>query len=96
MSDISGISATGAGRVVGASSAPGRDTPAPQDSAPLRRGTDRVEVSALATYLSKLRQLPAVRQSLIDSVRAQIENGTYDTPEKIDAALDQMLREEQA
>ena len=61
-----------------------------------RRGQDRVEVSALAQSLSRLNQEPPVRQELIDRVRAQIEAGTYDTPERVDAAIDNFLRDHSA
>jgi hypothetical protein len=68
----------------------GRTAPGPEQ-APVRRGVDHVEVSHLAMYLSKLKSLPAVRQDLIDSVREQLAQGGYDTPEKLEAALDQLL-----
>jgi anti-sigma28 factor (negative regulator of flagellin synthesis) len=54
-----------------------------------------VEVSALALAqsLSRLNQEPPVRQELIDRVRAEIETGNYETPERIDGAIDNILRE---
>jgi len=57
------------------------------------RGGDQVEVSQLATYLSTLRNLPSVRQDLVDSVKAQIAAGQYDTPERLDAALNGLLED---
>jgi negative regulator of flagellin synthesis FlgM len=45
----------------------------------------------MATYLSKLSALPQVRQDLVNSVREQIAAGTYDTPERLDAALNVLL-----
>jgi negative regulator of flagellin synthesis FlgM len=62
------------------------------ESPAVRRGQDRVEVSELATYMSKLKQLP-VRQDLIDSVRARIADGTYDTPERLEAAIDELIQD---
>ncbi len=44
----------------------------------------------MATYLSKLKLLPPIRQELVDSVRAQLDAGTYETVEKIDAAVEQL------
>lgn len=58
-----------------------------------RRGPDRVEVSAVATYLSKSRLSPPIRQDLVDTVRRQIAAGTYDTADKLDAAIDEMLKD---
>ncbi len=57
------------------------------------RQSDQVEVSSVATYLSKLSQLPPIRRELVASVRAQIEAGTYETPEKIDAAIGELVRD---
>lgn len=61
------------------------DTPAAS------RGGDRVELSEQARLLSKLKQLPEVREGLINSVKSQIEAGNYDTPERFDTALEAML-----
>jgi anti-sigma28 factor (negative regulator of flagellin synthesis) len=57
-----------------------------------RRGADRVDVSSLAKSLSRLNQEQPVRQDLIDRVRAEIEAGRYDTPERVDAAVTNLLR----
>jgi len=51
-----------------------------------------VEVSTLARSLSRLNQDEPVRQDLIDRVRAEIEAGRYDTPDKVDAAVENILR----
>lgn len=64
---------------------PGSPSPSPV------REDDRVELSEMALYLSKLRELPPERTELIDRVRAEIEAGTYDTPERVDGALDELL-----
>ncbi len=47
----------------------------------------------MATYLGKLAQLPTIRRDLVASVRDQIAAGTYDTPEKLDSALGEMMRD---
>lgn len=88
MSDIAAVGGSGAGRfdpiheaaprVAGDRSTPGR----------VDRPSDRVELSDRARLLSKLSQLPAVRQDLVDQVRRQIEAGEYDTPGRLDGALD--------
>jgi len=52
---------------------------------------DRVEISELASYLSKLAELPDARARKIVSVRNQIERGVYETPEKLDIATDRIL-----
>jgi negative regulator of flagellin synthesis FlgM len=58
-----------------------------------RRGDDRVEVSDAARFLAKLNAMPEVRTELVERVRAEIANGTYDTPEKFDLAVDAMIDE---
>ena len=57
------------------------------------RGSDKAEISLVAQYLSKLQTLPAVRQDLVDQVRGQIAQGTYQTPQKVDAAIDNMAED---
>ena len=59
----------------------------------IARGEDRLEVSELATYLSKLSAMPPIRKDLVDSVRRQIDAGTYETPEKVEAAMEELLRD---
>ncbi len=55
------------------------------------RGEDQVELSNTAQLLSKLHGLPEVRQDLIDRVRAAIADGSYETQDKTDAAIDSLL-----
>lgn len=65
-------------------------------SAP-RRGEDTVEVSSMASLLSKQAQSdqgPPIRGGLVDRVRREIAAGTYDANnEKLDIALDRMIDE---
>jgi anti-sigma28 factor (negative regulator of flagellin synthesis) len=90
MSEVNPIGSGPVGRVTAIGPAAlGRNIHTTED-ATARRGSDRVEVSQMALYLNKLRDLP-VRQDLVDSVRQQISQGTYDTPEKFEAALNQLL-----
>lgn len=63
-------------------------------SAEQGRGRDQVELSRTAQLLSKIHELPDMRQDLIARVREQIQNGTYETPEKLDAALQKLIEEE--
>ncbi|MEM9883600.1 MAG: flagellar biosynthesis anti-sigma factor FlgM [Planctomycetota bacterium] len=58
------------------------------------RAADRLELSDTARALSKLvKGLPEVREGLVAQVRAQIEAGTYETPEKIDAAVEALAQD---
>lgn len=58
------------------------------------RGRDQVELSQTAQLLNKIHELPEMRQDLIDRVREQINNGTYETPEKLEAAIQKLVEEE--
>ena len=52
---------------------------------------DRVEISQIARLMSEISLLPEVRAEKIAQVRAQIESGTYITPEKLDIAVERLL-----
>jgi len=52
------------------------------------RQGDTVELSATAQYLSQLKDLPDVREELVARVRAELDAGTYETSDRIDAAVD--------
>ncbi|MCE9619542.1 MAG: flagellar biosynthesis anti-sigma factor FlgM [Planctomycetes bacterium] len=54
---------------------------------------DRVEISEHARHLEKLRQTPDVRQAKIDAARTEIAQGTYETPDRLRAALLRLLDE---
>lgn len=52
------------------------------------RSKDQVEFSNVARYLSELKTGTPERADLIDRVRQEIDAGKYDTPEKLEAAID--------
>jgi negative regulator of flagellin synthesis FlgM len=54
---------------------------------------DRVEISAAAAAASQASETGAVRQSLVDNIKAQIAAGTYETPDKLESAIERMLDE---
>ncbi len=51
------------------------------------RPSDRVDISERARLLSRLAAMPEIRQELVDQVRRQIADGTYETDDKLDEAL---------
>ena len=57
---------------------------------PVRRA-DQAQFSRTAQLLSKLAELPAIDQNKVDQVRAQIAAGTYETPEKLEVALNEVI-----
>ncbi len=54
---------------------------------------DKVEISELAKFLSRLAELPEDRARKIVDVRNAITDGTYLTPEKIDIATERLLKD---
>jgi negative regulator of flagellin synthesis FlgM len=54
---------------------------------------DHVEISPLGQMLDGIGRLPEIRHEKVDEIRRQIATGTYDTPEKLDLALDRMMEE---
>ncbi len=58
------------------------------DSEPLG---DRVELSQHAVLLDRLRNLPGVREDLVQAVRQALADGTYETDAKVDVAIRRML-----
>ena len=60
------------------------------EAGPIRSG-DKAELSRAAPYLSKLLSQSDVRTDLVDRVKGEIAQGTYETSEKIDAAIEDLL-----
>jgi anti-sigma28 factor (negative regulator of flagellin synthesis) len=59
----------------------------------VHRGDDSVELSERARLLDQLRQMPAVRLERVEAVRHAIAAGDYETPDKLDRAVDAMLED---
>jgi negative regulator of flagellin synthesis FlgM len=62
-----------------------------QDVTRPTRGADRVEFSQTAQLLSRLQDMPDIRFDLVARVKAEIAAGTYETPDKLDAALEGLI-----
>ena len=59
-----------------------------------RRGARTTrQMDELAEWAVKARLLPEVRTDLVERVRAEIEAGTYETPERMEIAIGRMLEE---
>ena len=54
---------------------------------------DQVEISPLGQMLDGIDRLPEIRHDRVEEVRRQIAAGTYETPEKLELALDRLLDE---
>ncbi|MCP4593892.1 MAG: flagellar biosynthesis anti-sigma factor FlgM [bacterium] len=62
---------------------PGR----PMDSA------DRIEFSTLGNLLSAVGETPEARLNRVETIRESITAGTYETPSKIDATVEHIMRQ---
>ncbi len=87
MNEVSSVSRSG---LPAYKAVPSRPTPQ-QAAAGQARAHDQADFSVAAKLLSRLGELPDVRHELIARVKAEIESGTYDTPERFDAAVSEMI-----
>ena len=65
-------------------------------SAPTSNGTpitDEVEISEAGRLVDQARAVPEIRQDRVDAIRVQLAEGTYETPEKLDVAVERLLDE---
>ncbi len=62
-------------------------------SAGTGEAVDSVEISELASFLSRLAELPEDRARQIVNVRNQIAEGTYMTDEKLDIAASRLIED---
>ena len=54
---------------------------------------DRVQISEHARWLEMLSHVPAVRSEKVEELRRQIEAGEFETPERIEGAVRQLMEE---
>ena len=59
---------------------------------PSGRRADRVELSIHSQLMSRLHNLP-IRSDLVNRVRQEIAQGTYDTPEKVEALMGNLAQD---
>lgn len=69
------------------------ERPIGNPTVPTARGADSVEFSDHVHMLHRLKESLPVRQDMIDRVRGEIDAGTYVTPERVDGAIDEILRD---
>ncbi len=54
---------------------------------------DQLDISHEADLISRVREMPDVRQDRVAEIRAQIASGTYETDDKLNGALERLLDE---
>ncbi len=57
----------------------------------LQAPQDEVQISSAARALDQLQADPQVREARLAEIRAAIDHGVYETPEKLEAAVDRMI-----
>jgi negative regulator of flagellin synthesis FlgM len=85
MNEIPPITVTG---VLAPHQAEGRRSQAPRSSGAV---DDQVEISDLAQRLSEIDSGTRIRTDKVAQIREAIQNGTYETPEKIDATVSRLM-----
>jgi negative regulator of flagellin synthesis FlgM len=68
-------------------------TPAPQEATKPVGAGDQLDISPAAELLNKLNDLPEIRAEKVQTIREALAQGTYDTPDKLDLALERLLDE---
>jgi negative regulator of flagellin synthesis FlgM len=54
---------------------------------------DRLDISAAGELQSRLAEIPDIRADRVNDIRQALLNGTYETDEKLDVAVDRLLDE---
>ena len=54
---------------------------------------DEVNISEAARLAEQVQQLPDIREDRVEAVRQQIADGTYETSDKLNAAVERLLDE---
>ena len=91
VSDISLINGVTCGRVEAPETVTDRGGPVRAE--PAARPSDRADISDRARLLSRLAALPATRTDLVAAIRQQITDGTYETVDRLDEAVQNLLGE---
>ena len=54
---------------------------------------DQLDISEAGLLAARLDDVPEIRQDRVDAIRAAIADGTYETQDKLDGALNRLLDE---
>lgn len=54
---------------------------------------DHLEISSVGRMLEQIQDLPEIRHEKVAALRKAIASGTYDTPDRMNLALDRLLDE---
>ncbi|MBN2210461.1 MAG: flagellar biosynthesis anti-sigma factor FlgM [Sedimentisphaerales bacterium] len=68
----------------------GKSRPLPSRAA---SGADKVEISPIAQFLSRIAEIPDIRAEKVEQIRQELANGDYDVEGKLPEALERFLEE---
>jgi negative regulator of flagellin synthesis FlgM len=55
--------------------------------------SDEIHISPEAELISRIREMPEIRADVVARVKSEIQAGTYETPHRLDLAMDRLLDE---
>jgi len=55
--------------------------------------SDVVEISTAARLAAKIQELPEIRAELVQRVKAEIAEGVYETPERLEITVERLMEE---
>ena len=89
--EVRGLGSVGASRPVSEARSPAatESTAAAGPASP----RDEVEISAVGKMMDDVSRVSGLREQRLAQIKAAIENGTYDTPEKLELALGKMIEQ---
>ena len=88
--DVSGIGSVSGGIPTRAVS-PTTSVSQPSTASSVESPRDQLEISSAGKMLDRLSETPEVRAERLAQIKEAIENGAYDTDEKLEAALSKMI-----
>ena len=91
MTDINAIQPTGTAKPIDAVAQAAQAGASRPVEAPVPK--DVVEISEIARLAAQIQEIPDVRAELVEAVKAQIVAGTYETPERIEIAVQRLTDE---
>ena len=89
MTEVNGIGPVGAPKAI----EPPANIAATERASQAEAPRDVVEISSVAKLAAKIQDIPEVRGELVQRVKSEIETGAYETPERIEIAVDKLMEE---
>lgn len=88
--EVRGLGSVGAARPISEARSPAL-TEGKAATGPISSPQDEVEISSVGKMMDDVSRVSGLREQRLAQIKAAIENGTYDTPEKLELALGKMI-----